>query len=97
MEVEDTTPPEITFSNEAFLSGVTRYLQRAIVSAAGTITEIRFMDAGAGYSAAPTLTIGNPRFGSTGEFIFNETITGSTSGTTARVRVWTNSTNIRGW
>ena len=39
------------------------------------------MDAGAGYSAAPTLTIGNPHFGSTGEFIFNETITGSTSGT----------------
>ena len=29
-----------------------------------------------------------------GEFIFNETITGSTSGTTARVRVWTNSNNV---
>ena len=91
-----TTPPEITFSNETFLSGVTTVsaAATAIVSAAGTITEIRFMDAGAGYSATPTLTIGNPHFGSTGEFIFNETVTGSTSGTTARVRVWTNSTNV---
>ena len=52
------------------------------------------MEAGAGYSAAPTITIGNPHIGSTGEFIFNETITGSTSGTTARVRIWTNSTNV---
>ena len=66
---------------ETFLSGVTTVsaAATAIVSAAGTITEIRFMDAGAGYSATPTLTIGNPHFGSTGEFIFNETITGSTS------------------
>ena len=91
-----TTPPEITFSNETSLSGVTTVsaAATAIVSAAGTITEIRFMDAGAGYSATPTLTIGNPHFGSTGEFIFNETVTGSTSGTTARVRVWTRLTNV---
>tara|TARA_B100001778_G_scaffold14157_2_gene10953 strand:- start:9646 stop:11106 length:1461 start_codon:yes stop_codon:yes gene_type:complete len=91
-----TVPPEITFSNENFLSGVTTVsaAATAIVSAAGTITEIRFMEAGAGYSAAPTITIGNPHIGSTGEFIFNETITGSTSGTTARVRIWTNSTNV---
>ena len=30
---------------------------------------------------------------STGNFVFNETITGSVSGTTARVRTWNSSTN----
>ena len=90
------TAPTITFSNEVFLTGVTTVsaAATAIVSAAGTITAIRFTNAGLGYSTAPTITVSNPNLNSSGEFVFNEIVTGSSSGTTARVKVWNSTTNI---
>ena len=90
------TAPTITFSNEVFLTGVTTVsaAATAIVSAAGTITAIRFTNAGLGYSTAPTITVSNPNQNSSGEFVFNEIVTGSSSGTTARVKVWNSTTNI---
>ena len=91
-----TTAPTITLSNEVFLSGVSTESAELIpiVSAAGTISEIRITNAGLGYSIAPTITIGSPNMDSTGDFIFNEVVTGSTSGTTARVRTYNSTTNI---
>ena len=91
-----TTAPTITFSDEVFLSGVTTVsaAATAIVSAAGTITSIRLINAGLGYSTAPTITISSPSLTSTGDFIFNEVVTGSSSGTTGRVRVWNSTTNV---
>ena len=91
-----TTSPTITFTDEVFLSGVTTVsaAATAIVSAAGTITAIRLTNAGLGYSTAPTITISNPSLTSTGDFIYNEVVTGSSSGTTGRVRVWNSTTNI---
>ena len=88
--------PTITFSNEVFLSGVSTAgaAATAIVSAAGTISGIHFTNAGLGYSTAPTITISDPDMDSTGEFVFNEVVTGSSSGTTGRVRVWNSETNI---
>lgn len=88
--------PTITFSNEVFLSGVTTVgaAATATVSAAGTITAINIINAGLGYSVAPTVTISNPSLASTGNFTFNETVTGSTSGTVARVKTWNSTTNI---
>ena len=65
----------------------------ALVSAAGTITGIRLTNAGAGYTEAPTITIGDPALGGTGNFIDGETVTGSQSGVTARVKTWNSSTN----
>ena len=90
------TDPTITFSNEVFLSGVSTAgaAATAIVSAAGTISGIHFINAGLGYSTAPTITISDPDMDSTGEFIFNEIVTGSSSNTTGRVRVWNSETNI---
>ena len=90
------TAPTVTFSNEVFLTGVTTVsaAATAIVSAAGTITAIRFTNAGLGYSTAPTITVSNPNLNSSGEFVFNEIVTGSSSGTTARVKVWNSTTNI---
>ena len=90
------TAPTITFSNEVFLTGVTTVsaAATAIVSAAGTITAIRFTNAGLGYSTAPTITVSNPNLNSSGEFVFNEIVTGSSSGTTARVKVWNSTTSI---
>ena len=65
-----------------------------MLNAAGTVTEIRITNAGLGYSAAPTITVSSPDMDSTGDFIFNEIVTGQTSGTTARVRTWNSSTNV---
>ena len=74
-----------------------------VVSMAGTVSEIQmsslasagFRGGGSGYVLTPTVSIdggGNENSGS-GTFIFNETITGSTSGVTGRVKIWNSETN----
>ena len=91
-----TTAPAITFTNEVFLTGVTAVsaAATAVVSAAGTITAIYITNSGLGYSVAPTISIPNSSVGLTGTFEFNEVITGSTSGATARVRTFNSATNV---
>ena len=90
-----TTPPTITFTNEVFESGVTTVsaAATAVVSAAGTISNIFLTNAGVGYSVAPTMSIAASGSSGSGTFQFNEIVTGSSSGTTARVRVWNSTTN----
>ena len=90
------TAPTVTFSNEVFLSGVTTAGAAATsyISTAGIVTAVQITNAGLGYSIAPTITIGNPETTGTGNFVFNEIITGSISATTARVRTWDTATNI---
>lgn len=83
-------PPTITFSGISTVSAAAT----AVVSAAGTITSIYITNAGLGYSEAPTITIGNPLLSSTGNFIFNETVTGSQSGVTGIVKFWDSTTNV---
>jgi len=89
--------PSVSFTNEVFLSGVATVsaAATAVVSSAGTITSIRITNAGLGYSIAPSIVINNVGVGSTsyGDFVFNEIITGSSSGVTARVRSWNSVTN----
>ena len=63
-----------------------------MVSTAGTITAIYITNAGLGYTEPPTITISGPGIAGTGNFSFNEVVTGSTSGTTARVRRWDSDT-----
>ena len=84
-----TVNPTITFSGVSTVSAAAT----AIVSAAGTITAIHFTNSGAGYTVAPTITIANPDLDSVGDFTFNEVVTGSISGTTARVKRWDSTTN----
>jgi len=90
-----TTPPTITFSSEVFKTGVTTVsaAATAVVSAAGTISNIFLTNAGVGYSVAPTMSIATSGSSGSGTFQFNEVVTGSSSGTTARVRVWNSTTN----
>ena len=90
-----STPPTISFTNQIFLTGVATVsaAATAIVSAAGTITSIRITNAGLGYSVAPTIVISSPYSTGTGNFQFNEVITGQSSGTTGRVRKWNAVTN----
>ena len=86
------TTPVVTVSSPA--SGLATATAKALVSAAGTITDILVVDAGVGYTVAPTITIAAPTIvGLGGTFIKNETVTGGTSGTTALVKSWDASKN----
>ena len=84
-----TENPAITFTGVSTVSAAAT----AIVSAAGTISAIYMTNAGAGYTEAPTITIAAPESSGSGTFSFNEIVTGSVSGTTARVRIWNSETN----
>ena len=94
-----STAPGISFTNEVFLSGVTTASAsaHAYISSAGIVTAVYITNAGLGYSVAPTIEISAPvGFGTTvgiGTFAYNEVITGSVSGNTARVREWNPTTN----
>jgi hypothetical protein len=84
------TPPTITFTGVSTVSAAAT----AVVSAGGSITSIRITNAGAGYTIAPTITIGNPILTSTGNFVLNEVVVGSSSSTTARVKSWNSTTRV---
>ena len=93
-----TTSPQVTFTNEVFLSGVTTASATAhsYINGAGIVTAVYITNAGLGYSTAPTVSIAKPiGMGSTigiGTFAYNEVVTGSVSGSTARVREWDSTT-----
>lgn len=81
--------PTITFTGISTVSAAAT----AVVSSAGTITSIRITNAGLGYTAAPTISISPPSLVGFGTYQFNETVTGSTSGSTGRVKSWNSITN----
>jgi hypothetical protein len=83
-------PPNITFTGISTISAAAT----AVVSTAGSITAIYITNAGLGYTVEPTITIGNPLLTSTGNFIFNELVTGSQSGVTAKVKSWNSITKV---
>ena len=83
-------PPTITFTGISSISAQAT----AIVSANGNIQSIVLTNTGLGYTEAPTVTIGNPLLLSSGSFVFNEIITGSETGVTARVKSWNSTTNV---
>ena len=83
-------PPTITFSGISSVSAAAT----AVVSAAGTISAIYITNAGLGYTTTPSITISNPSLSGVGTFTFNEVVTGSQSGVTARVKSWDSITNI---
>ena len=82
------TTPTITFS--APTTGVTALGE--VVAVGGTIQSARLSNAGAGYTDVPTVTISNPGLLGSGDFYFNEEVTGGTTGTKARVKSWDAST-----
>ena len=92
-----TTNPTVTISNlitEKDSTKVVSAAATAVIGSGGTLTSIRLINAGLGYSTAPTINISNPNMSSSGEFVFNEIVTGSVSGITGRVRTWNSTTNI---
>jgi hypothetical protein len=84
------TSPSIIISGISSVSAAAT----AVVSSAGTISSIYITNAGLGYTQPPTITISNPLLNSFGNFVFNETVVGSQSGVTARVKSWNSTTNV---
>jgi len=67
---------------------------RAVVSAAGTISQIRIVNAGEGFFSAPSITIGVAATVGVGTYWFNETVIGSRSKSAAKVKNWDKDTKI---
>lgn len=76
--------PTVTFSSP--VSGGTTAIGRAILSN-NTVTSVRITNPGAGYTVAPDITFSLPNQVGSGNFQFNETVTGS-SGNTGIVKSW---------
>ena len=86
-------PVTVTISNEESNKTGVRATARAEVSSGNILTAVRIINPGIGYTANPTITVANPpAISGIGTFQFNEVITGSSSGTTARVKEWIPST-----
>ena len=89
-----TTNPTVTVSGPG--AGGTTATAIAEINSAGIVTFFGWTNAGAGYTSSDVIniTFSDPSFTSSGDFKFNEVVTGSSSGTTARVRTWNGSTNV---
>ena len=87
-----TTAPTVTITGPVGVG--TTATAEAVVSSAGTITSINIVNAGAGYTSSPTITIGDPSLDNSGNFKFNEIVTGSITGVKGRVRTWSATTNV---
>ncbi len=80
------TTPTITFSAPG--TGTTALGE--VVAVGGTIRSARLSNTGAGYTGGDTITvtISNPGLLGSGDFYYNEEVTGGTTGTKARVKSW---------
>jgi hypothetical protein len=93
-------PPTVTISNNVseknyveIIPGISTAIGIASVNSSGNISAINVIDSGYGYILNPEITISNPSLVGVGTYQFNEIITGSISGVTARVRSWNATTN----
>lgn len=86
------TEPTVTISGP--VSGGTTAIAKAFLNNSGGISTVRIINAGYGYTEAPTVTISAGTTVSTGNFIFNETVTGSLSGASGVVKSWDADTKI---
>jgi len=99
------TPPTVTISNDTAeknyideVPGVVRAVGVATVDVRGNVTAINMLNPGARYVVVPDIFISSPVGVAgtlvSGSFIFNEIVTGSTSGTTARVKEYNADTGV---
>lgn len=83
------TPPTVTVAGPAV--GVTATAE-AIISS-GKVTSIQITNAGSGYTSIPSVELSSPVSG-VGTYLYNEQVTGQSSGVTARVRNFKERTDI---
>lgn len=89
-------PPVVTISPPYEGVGVVTAKARSVIGNNGNIVGIFIEDAGIGYgSSSPSITIAPPPLVTgIGTYAFNEIVTGSISGTTARVKSWYRNSSI---
>ena len=81
--------PTVTISAPTGVGTTAVATASAYTNSAGIVTSIRITNAGLGYTAAPTITFSSPdSVTGVGTYVYNETITGSESSTTAIVKSW---------
>ena len=66
----------------------------SVLNSSGSIAQIRYITAGAGYTGNPNIIISSPLGISTGNYVYNEVVIGSISGTNAYVKDWNYDTRI---
>lgn len=81
-----STNPKIQIENSP--SGGMNATAETLITSVGIVTQIYFTNAGSGYTSAPSINITSPIGISTGDYIFNEIISGQNTNTTARVKDW---------
>lgn len=77
--------PTVTFS--APPGAGTTATGRVILASDNTVSAVRITNVGSGYTVAPSITFGAPNHTASGNFEYNEIVTG-TSGVTGRVKSW---------
>jgi len=89
-----STAPVVTIVGNVG-SGVTATAISSVVGTAQSVSSISITNPGVGYTIAPQVVInGPPILTGIGTYLFNEIVTGSRSGTTARVKSWDFDTKI---
>jgi len=68
--------------------GGTTAVLEPILTATGIVTALVYSNTGAGYTESPMVTISTPLGISTGNYLFNEVVMGTSSETSARVKEW---------
>ena len=87
--------PTVTISAPTGVGTTVVATANAYTNSAGIVTSIRITNAGLGYTEAPTITFSSPdSVTGVGTYVYNETITGSESSTTAIVKSWNVVTKI---
>tara|TARA_B100001559_G_scaffold196133_1_gene164121 strand:+ start:29033 stop:30460 length:1428 start_codon:yes stop_codon:yes gene_type:complete len=94
-----TSAPTVTFNYSGSQpTGFVTATGISTISAAGIVTAIYITNSGNRYGSNPTVVLSDPPSFASGigttNYIFNEVITGETSGTTARVKEWNITTNL---
>ena len=94
------SPPVVSISNTVGdknyinFTGISTATGIATISSGGVVSEVNILDSGYGYVLEPKVTLTDPESEGTGTFAFNEIVTGSSSKTTGRVKVWNSETNL---
>lgn len=86
--------PTITISGPSTTAAGSSATATATIGAGGSVTSILMSNAGFGYTQVPNIGIGSAPQVGIGTFLNNETITGSLSGATARVKKYSADTNV---
>ena len=83
-----SSTPTVTFSAPLGTGVTVTATGIATMSTAGIVTAIYVTNAGAGYTLAPTITLTGPTTATGGTYVYNEKVTGGTTGATALVKKW---------